>query len=437
MLLLENEGTKMKIKYIYSACLEIATSDITILTDPWFTKGAYDGTWYQFPEIDPFAYISGPDYIYISHMHPDHYDPRFLHRLFDRFGVIPILIPDLKNNYLLCKGKSDGLTLTPTRYLDLGGTEIYIEENDTGSISDIDSAMIIHDKINRRSCLNLNDCIFNQSHVEKLQNIICGFSENIDLLALAYTGAGPFPQTYFDLNTEKNLLLEKAKIKKQQFFDRYLRYTDSFQATHHMPFAGEYILGGKLVELNKYRGVSDAFEVTEFDQKALVFNTGGHIDLVNNNVVDIRGERHSQNDLNKKLKEIEIRQFDYETDFSLPCERIDFFRLLKKAAVNALIKAELKEQYYFIFSITENDKVIQRFSCNCMNAEIVELNVREEIKYDFYSDIFIDYRCLFGLITTVYHWNNAEVGSIYFTKRYPIDNYDIKANKFLNFFSIA
>ena len=56
----------------------------------------------------------------------------------------------LKNNYLLFKGKSDGLTLTPTRYLDLGDTELYIEENNTGSISDIDSALIIHDKINQK-----------------------------------------------------------------------------------------------------------------------------------------------------------------------------------------------------------------------------------------------------------------------------------------------
>jgi len=427
----------MKIKYIYSACVEIKTPSITMLTDPWFTQGAYDGSWYQFPEIDPFEYISEPDYIYISHMHPDHYDAKFIHRLFDRFGVKPILIPDLKNNYLLFKGKSDGLTLTPTRYLDLGDTEIYIEENNTGSISDIDSALIIHDKINRKSFLNLNDCIFNQSHVEKLQKIISGFSENIDLLSLGYTGAGPFPQTYFDLNTERNLLIEKAEIKKQQFFDRYLRYTDSFPATHHMPFAGEYILGGKLVELNKYRGVADAFEVTKFDKKALVFNTGGYIDLVSNNVVDTRSAKYPQNDINERLKEIRLKKLDYEIDFNLTCEKINFFRLLKKAASNALIKSELKEQYYFIFSITENDEILKRFLCNCIDAEITELDVREEVKYDFYSEIIIDFRFLFGLLTTVYHWNNAEVGSLYFVKRYPVDNFNSSAYGFLNFFSIA
>ena len=427
----------MKIKYIYSACLEISTSSITILTDPWFTEGAYDGAWYHFPEIDPFEYISEPDYIYISHMHPDHYDPKFIHRLFDRFGVKPILIPDLDNNYLLFKGKSDGLTLTPTKYLDLGDTELYIEENNTGSTSDIDSALIVHDKVNKKSFLNLNDCIFNQLHVEKLKEILNKFTENIDLIALGYTGAGPFPQTYFDLNTERDLLVEKANIKKKQFFERYLKYTNSFPSTHHLPFAGEYILGGKLVELNQYRGIADSFEVTKFDNKALVFNAGGYINLINNNVVNIRSEKHSQDDLKKKLEEIKVKKLDYEIDFNLNFDKINFLRLLNKASSNALRKSELQEQYYFIFSITENDEVMKRFLCNCSDAEITELNLREEIRFDYYSEIIIDYRYLFGLLTTVYHWNNAEVGSLYFSKRKPVENFNIEAYSFLNFFSIA
>jgi len=427
----------MKIKYIYSACLEISTSDITILTDPWFTDGVYDGAWYQFPEIDPFEYISEPDYIYISHIHPDHYDPKFLHKLFDRFGVKPILIPDLKKNFLLSKGKSDGLTLSPTRYLEVGDTEIYIEENNTGSSSDIDSALIIHDKINQKSFLNLNDCIFNQPHVEKLQKIIRGISENIDLIALGYAGAGPFPQTFFDLNGERDMLVENANMKKKQFFERYLRYTRSFPSTYHLPFAGEYILGGKLEELNEYRGVPDAIEVTEFDKKALLFNSGGYINLVNNNIVDIRSRAHPQKDLNNRLEKIKLKKLDYEIDFSLTCDKINFLRLLKKASSNALKKSELKEHYRFVFSVTENDQVVKRFLCNCSDAEITQLDLQEEMKLDFYSEIIIDYRYLFGLLTNVYHWNNAEVGSLYFNRRHPIDNYSAAVQRFLYFFSLA
>ena len=427
----------MKVKYIYSACLEISTPDGIILTDPWFTDGVYDGSWYQFPKVDPFEHISEPDYIYISHIHPDHYDPKFLHKLFEKFGSKPILIPDLKNNYLLFKGKSDGLSLTPTRNLDLGDTEIFIEENNTGSISDVDSALIIQDKVNGKSFLNLNDCIFNQPHVEKLLSITNDFTKKIDLLALGYAGAGPFPQTYFDLNSDREILIEKASQKKRDFFDRYVRFTSSFPSTYHLPFAGEYILGGKLAELNDFRGVADAFEVTKFDPKALVFNPGGYINLSSTKIVNIRSEKFHTSSIKERVQEIQAEKLDYELDFNLDFHKINFPRLLKKANLNALRKSEINEQYYFIFSVTENDQIVKKYSCNCIDGEITELDLNEQINLDCYSEIIIDFRYLFGLLTTVYHWNNADIGSLYNTRRYPADNFKESVQRYLNFFSIA
>ena len=279
----------MNVKFIYSACVEIQTSGITILTDPWFTDGVMNGSWYHFPEVvDPFEYITEPDYIYISHIHEDHYDPKFLHKLFDKYGVKPILIPDSKHNYLLHIGKSDGLILTPTRYLDLGHTELFIEEDATDSISDVDSTLIVHDKINNKTFLNLNDCIYNESHVNKLQKILKKFTNHIDLVGMVYTSAGPFPQTYFDLKSDKYALLEAADNRKNKCFDLYVRYAESFPSEYRLPFAGDYILGGKLTELNEYRGSADAFEVTKFDNKALVFNAGGYVDLLNNKITGLR-----------------------------------------------------------------------------------------------------------------------------------------------------
>jgi UDP-MurNAc hydroxylase len=427
----------LQVKYIYSACLEIKTADITILTDPWFTEGVLGGSWHHFPAIlDPFKYISEPDYIYISHIHEDHYDPQFLYKLFDKYGVKPILIPDSKKNYLLNRGKSDGLTLTPTRFLDLGHTELYIEEDDTNSSSDVDSTLIVYDKINNKSFLNLNDCVYNPSHVEKLQKILSKFTNNIDLVAMAYTAAGPFPQTYFDLNSEKNALVKAINIRKNACLDMYLRYAESFPSVFRLPFAGDYILGGKLAGLNKYRGVVDALEVTKFDKKALVFNIGGYVNLLNNKVIDIRSEKHSKDALNKRLEEIKIKKLDYEVDFSIPIKKINFLRLLSNSSVNALKKSEINEQYYFIFSITDNDQIKEKYLCNCIDSKITKLALEEEIRFNFYSEIIIDYRLLFGLLTSVYHWNNAEGGSLFYTRRYPVDNYKKSIHSYLNFFVI-
>lgn len=51
------------------------------------------------------------------------------------------------------------------------------------------------------------------------------------------------------------------------------------------------------------------------------------------------------------------------------------------------------------------------------------------------SEIIIDPRYLFGLLTNVYHWNNAEVGSQYYTRRSP-NVFNRKAQSFLNYLSI-
>ena len=136
-------------------------------------------------------------------------------------------------------------------------------------------------------------------------------SNNIDLVAMAYSAAGPFPQTYYDKEVNKDALLEAANNRKNLCFEIYLRYAESFPSTYRLPFAGDYILGGKLTGLNEYRGAADAFEVTKFDSKALVFNAGGFVDLLNNQIDGLRKSMHSSNELAKRLKEIHKNKLDF------------------------------------------------------------------------------------------------------------------------------
>ena len=428
----------MKVKYIYSACLEIDCDGFKILTDPWFTDGAYDGSWYQFPKINPFDFIEKPDLIYISHIHPDHYDATFLKSLIAKFGNIKIMIPDLDPNYLVFKGKSDGLDLIPTRHFKNDKVELFIEENDTGSISDIDSALIVKEISTGNVLLNLNDCIYNQPHVDTLNEIIKSTGNRIDLLALGYTGAGPYPQTYISLEDEKELLISESDKKKNAFFDRYKKYIKTFNATYHLPFAGEYILGGKLSFLNDYRGVADAYELKSIDDRAIVLSNGGEIDLVNNAVKKERLSVYNAQELKKRISDVEDFLLDYEKEIFLPIDKINFMRLLNAASMKAIKKSEIDEEYHFIFSILDNDDQVKlRFDINTQDGAVRPMPLDAKVEYLEFSEIKIDFRYLYGLLTTVYHWNNAEVGSQFFTKRYPLNNFKPKAQSFLNFLSIA
>ncbi len=94
----------MRITFLGHVGFFFETRGGSILCDPWFNP-AYFGSWFPFPRndtLDPAAF-SAPDYLYISHLHRDHFDPEWLDRHVDKgtrvllpeFGV-PLLERELR-----------------------------------------------------------------------------------------------------------------------------------------------------------------------------------------------------------------------------------------------------------------------------------------------------------------------------------------------------
>ena len=428
----------MRVRYLYSACLEIETSDLRILTDPWFTDGAYDGSWHPFPKLkDPLEVLREPDLIYVSHIHPDHYDPRFLHQLFDRYGEKPVLIPRFERNFLEYKTRADGIDAAPLDAADFGATHVAIVPNITGSASDVDSALVVHAE--EQTFVNLNDCAWNDAHVAELQRVLDPLCGEIDLLALGYTGAGPYPQTYFDLVRQHDELLVKAAAKKREFFARYQRYCDALPARRHLPFAGKYLLGGRMAPLNPFRGVADAVEVLDFDPRAIVLADGGdgEIDLGTLEASAVRTAPYSQEALGARIREIATLPLDYETEISVPYERIAFARLLNSALRNARPRSEVAGDYWFVIHIERDERVVETFRFNVKpDADDFAAVRGPEPLPEPRSEYFVDYRHLFGCLTGLYHWNNSEIGSFVRVRRTP-DTFDRSAQQFLNFLRCA
>jgi UDP-MurNAc hydroxylase len=83
----------MRITAIGHAGLFVETRHRTILCDPWFNP-AYFAAWFPFPDnsdVDIDA-ISRPDYLYVSHLHHDHFDPTFLRDRVSKDSIV--LLPD-------------------------------------------------------------------------------------------------------------------------------------------------------------------------------------------------------------------------------------------------------------------------------------------------------------------------------------------------------
>ena len=182
----------------------------------------------------------------------------------------------------------------------------------------------------------------------------------------------------------------------------------------------------------------DPIEVTKFDKKALILDDFGKgiIDLNSNKITKLRTKKYSNLKINNRINSIRNNKFDYEKEINIEYNKINFLRLFYKAYSNALNKSELKRDYYFVFKIYDKNKLkTQLFiNINKNKKEIGKTNLNNKFLRPV-SEIIIDYKYLFGLLTGIYHWNNAEVGSMFFTKRKP-DVFNRKAQQFLNFFSI-
>lgn len=418
----------IRVTYLYSACVTIETADLRVVCDPWFTDGAFDGSWYQYPRLDnPLERIGAVQFIYVSHVHPDHYDPVFLRSYLTRFPEAQIIIADFRFNHLQRKMRSDGFEPRIVSTLSVGETCLDIVPNQaqaTADPNDIDSALVV-----RRlghSVVNMNDNPFEEHHVER----ICALCPKLDIALLGYTGAGPYPQTYYP---DGPRVRELAERKKQEFFTRYRRMRRALNPRVAIPFAGKYLLGGKLTALNELRGVADAVEVLAFDPDAVVLGDGGDASIETETLMPsrVRTQPYSKQEVDAFLTTIRDARMAFEQVFTEDAAPFLPVRsLAPKAYCNALSKTTCKEDYYFCIAIGN------AWLCVNANAEnpLCEWLERPDALTPR-SEVTLDVRHLFGLMTCVFHWNNAEVGSLLTVRRIP-DAYNQAAQRFLNFFHV-
>ncbi len=438
-----------KVFYKYSACIKVCTSDVSILFDPWFGDNAYDGTWTQYPKYENIFELVGEfDYIYISHIHPDHYCKDTLKSLFDKYGEKKILIADWgKNhtNYLERKLASDGFQdlLEISNKKRLGNTLLDIIPNKTGSKSDIDSAIVVSSKVTKHALLNINDCIYNKFLFKKIIKLKEELDVDFNLFCLGYTGAGPYPQTYYSPKLEKEILIQKSEEKKLSFFNRYKKAISEIPSKKRLPFAGKYLLQGNFSKLNKFRGVADALEIKEFDKDAIIIDDNGE------NFFDI--EKMACSKERKKLYKIPDQLYPEKEYFWREVIKFDpskslLKRLLIKSIFNAHNKSECEINCFFsiyvydtpdeleeIWNVLKPQEIYEpliTFNCN-KNEEPLKICHKSII----HSHIFLEKKALFAVLTGITHWNNYEFGSVFQVRRVP-DLHNQEMQNYLNFLSV-
>lgn len=445
----------MKVRYLKSATVAIEANGVKILTDPWLVDGEYYGSWAHYPpyEFDE-AYFADVDFIYISHIHPDHFSAKTLD-LFDR--SIPVLTHRYDSPFLTANIERLGFTvreLPHNERVELAkGVHINIlaadncnpelcasffgcglVEAEFGS-TQIDSLCVIDDGIH--SVLNINDCPFALAK-ETIGQVRSQY-ETIDLLLVGYGGAGPYPQC-FDLDDATRDAA--ADRKREQFLEQGVDFIELVEPRWYLPFAGTYSLSGRLASLHDHRGVpeiEDAIEwfrsSTRIDQQTstgLLLNSGECIDLATEAVsapyrpLD-RGAKTAY--INDVLAE---RPLDYEAD---PLPSLDELQQLVASAHQRLERKRLE------IGFSSDTTVLVRL----VDGVSVALSMKgdaprylpsaEKAAIDGYVEYRVDPRLLVKILRgpQFAHWNNAEIGSHIEFDRKP-DSYERGLYHAMNYF---
>jgi UDP-MurNAc hydroxylase len=145
----------MRFRVLGHACLEVSSGGKQLLCDPWLVGSAYWRSWWNYPPVpDGLVETLAPDFIYLTHLHWDHFHaPTLRHLGLDR----PMLVPKTPDSRITDDLKVVGCTniteLVHGRPMQIGPT-LRVTSYQFGYFPD--SVLVI--EADGKTILNANDC---------------------------------------------------------------------------------------------------------------------------------------------------------------------------------------------------------------------------------------------------------------------------------------
>ena len=223
----------------------VETRGGSLLCDPWFTP-AYFGSWFPYPRndgLDPGAF-SSPDYLYISHLHRDHFDREWLARHVDKGArvLLPAFGLPLLERELRAIGIEHFVRTRNGEPVDLDGLSVTVLAYTTPADGPLGDSLIVIDDGSAR-VLNQNDA--RPGDPDALRAL-----GPFDAQIVQFSGAIWYPIAY-DFPPELKARLAREKRVNQMA--RARQYVEWVGAAHVFPCAGPpAFLDDDLVAMNDF-----------------------------------------------------------------------------------------------------------------------------------------------------------------------------------------
>jgi len=230
------------------ASMRIESAAGSILCDPWVNP-AYFASWFPFPDNSglDWSALGDCDYLYVSHLHRDHFDAEHLKRFVTKKATV--LLPEYPTSELRDELEALGFTrfleTTTNEVVELdGGLKIMIQALTSptdGPIGD-SSLWVEYDGVR----------LYNQNDARPTDLTEIARLGHVHAHLLQFSGAIWYPMVYELPQAAKTAF---GKQKRDRQFDRTFRYIDDLKASWVLPIAGPpCFLDDELWQFNDIHG---------------------------------------------------------------------------------------------------------------------------------------------------------------------------------------
>ena len=416
------------VKHYRNSFLDIENKDLRVLLDPWLNT-ANEGSWAGSKSGNKLIFkslkIKEIDFIYISHLHTDHFDQKFLIELKKnqkkKFKIIIKKFKDnrLKNFLINCGfNKEYIIDLNEFEVFNLNKKSKFIilpQESSSNTPShfikyDLDTSCVFID-----DNVRLYNQVDNPYSLTDIARIMKRLKKKIDikfdLAFIPYCAASEYPQSFINLDRIK----EKNNIISSRF-DKFIDIGKKINCKIVIPAGGSYLLDNLFAKLNKYLAVPN-FKIIKnlFEKKK----------LKNFNIVDTNKFYFFADKYSIKLKE-NFYSDHFKSKLSLNKNNIGYNNIKDKFSIEK-IKNTLKSLENNMPDFKKNlyDKTNAEIEMNIWSKQPVTIkdlkNKNADIKHKVFFNkrkkmklrIHLYYKLLLGVINNRVSWNEVQNHCLY------------------------
>lgn len=247
--------------------------DKIVWCDPWIGP-ANNNNWLSasVDEINFLEKTHTPDFIYISHLHDDHFDINLIEKIFSIASPKIIIGAQYKSHSLIAQrildknicGSNSIIFLDFYKKHSFGSFEVillpdgqFMQRNSIATYP-IDSSILF--LCNEMQFYNQTDNILSYEQILNLKDI---FKDKLELnfapilSFLPYCAASCYPQSFFGLSRKK----ERANLIKTLFHERFLKCCEAINSGYYVPSGGTYTL--KYKSLDNFKAVPSNIELNQ------------------------------------------------------------------------------------------------------------------------------------------------------------------------------